>query len=161
MYNYYFDKEIDTDSVNELVGNLQEREGEINLWFSTSGGSPDAMQFLIQFLNSRKQDITITITEWLMSAGTHLLTDFEGKIIIGDLLDFMLFHVVDRESYNLRTEGAVSDKMLMKQDYEKNVIFAEKLKERGFLTDKQVTAFLKGKDVILYSKDFKNLKIND
>ena len=73
----------------------------------------------------------------------------------------MLFHVVDRESYNLRTEGAVSDKMLMKQDYEKNVIFAEKLKERGFLTDKQVTAFLKGKDVILYSKDFKNLKIND
>ena len=49
----------------------------------------------------------------------------------------------------------------MKQDYEKNVIFAEKLKERGFLTDKQVTAFLKGKDVILYSKDFKNLKIND
>jgi organic radical activating enzyme len=158
MYNYFFDKEISVDTINELVDRLQDRKGKINLHFSTGGGDPDAMYFLIEFLNTRKKDIEITLTNWLMSAGTYLLTDFKGKINISNKLDFLLFHFADRESYNLR-KGIIDDKILAEQDLEDNKIFAKKLKKKGLLTDKQLEKYLDGRDVLVYQKQFRTWKL--
>ncbi len=87
MY-HFFNKDITVDNINNLVDKLQTTDGEINLYFSTDGGSPDAMEFLINYLNTRKDEISITLTDWVMSAGTILLTEFKGKIILGEKLDF-------------------------------------------------------------------------
>ncbi len=68
-----------------------------------------------------------------------------------------MFHFFDRESYNLRKRSL--DKKLTKQDFKGNKIFAKKLKEKGFLTDKQIEKFLKGKDVYVYKKQFKKWRL--
>jgi hypothetical protein len=155
MYRYYFNNEITVENLNNLVERLQAVEGEIELWFSTNGGDTSAMSFLVRFLNSRKDDITVVLTDRVYSSGTFILTDFKGKIKIEDL-DAILFHLADRESYNLRKDGySLSNKILTKQDKEYNKIFAEKIKNKGLLTDKQLKQFLKGKDVVVYQKQFK------
>jgi hypothetical protein len=156
MKFYYFNQDITADNINNLVDKLQEIEGKINLYFSTNGGQLDPMTYLISFLNSRKEDITVVIIDRLASAGTLILSDFKGAVKIDKGLDFILFHMFDRESYSLRKDY-ISDKTITQQDLHRNKIFAKKLKKKELLTDKQLKQFLEGKDVILYRKDFKKL----
>jgi hypothetical protein len=155
VYRYYFDDDITVETTNNLVERLQAVESKIELWFSTNGGDTSAMSFFVRFLNSRKDDITVVLTDRVYSAGTFILTDFKGKIKIKDL-DAVLFHLVDRESYNLRKDGyTLNSKTLTKQDKEYNKIFAEKIKNKRLLTNKQLKQLLNGKDVVVYQKQLK------
>lgn len=154
---HYFSDEITVESVNSLISTLEVFEDEIVLYFSTVGGDPSAMQFLIDFLNSRKEKLTIILTNQVCSAGTLLLTDFEGTVKLDvDNLDFILFHLADRTTYNLRK---IQHKEVEKQDIEYNKIVGKKIKEKGFLTKKQLKRFFKGEDVAVYKKQFKLWKI--
>lgn len=160
MYSYYFENEIAVESVNELVEKLQAVEGEIELWFSTNGGSSSAMTFLLSFLNRRKEDITVVLTSRCYSAGADILVFFEGKIRIVEL-DAVLFHLTDREQYTFRKDDyTVNFKTLAKQDKEYNLNFAKKIKEKGLLTDTQLKQFLQGRDVIVYKKQYEQWKLN-
>jgi ATP-dependent protease ClpP protease subunit len=159
MYSYYFDNEITVESVNELVKKLQAVEGEIELWFSTNGGSSSAMTFLISFLNRRKEDVTVVLTNKCYSAGAYILLFFEGRIKIVEL-DAVLFHLTDREQYTFRKDDyTVNQKILAKQDKEYNLIFAKKIKEKGLLTDKQLKQFLQGRDVVVYKEQYDKWKL--
>lgn len=155
--NYFFSQDITINSINDLVERLESGEGKFNLYFATDGGSPEAMSFLIQYMNTRKDEIEVTLTNAVMSAGTKILTDFKGKINISDGLDVVMFHMWDRESYSLR-KGFANDRLLTAQDFEENKKFAKKLKKKKFLTDKQIKQFLKGKDVFVYKKQIKTWK---
>jgi len=157
MNNYFFSQDITIDNINNLVGKLESSEGKFNLYFATDGGSPEAMTFLIQYMNTREDEIEVTLTDAVMSAGTKMLTDFKGKINISDGLDLVMFHMWDRESYSLR-KGFANDKLLTSQDFEENKKFAKKLKNKGLLTDKQIKQFLAGKDVIVYKEQIKGWK---
>lgn len=158
-YHYYFDEDINKDSVNNLVDKLQNIEGKIKLYFATDGGCCYSMNFLIKFLNSRKDDITIVLTDRCFSAGTQILVLFKGKIETEEL-DCVLFHLADRERYMLRKDHYITNsKILMKQDVESNKDFAKKIKKKGLLTTKQLSSFLKGKDVVVYSKQIKKWKL--
>ena len=160
MHSYYFKNEITVESVNELVGKLQDIEGEIELWFSTNGGDSCAMKFLLSFLNRRKEDISVVLTNQCYSAGVDILLYFEGKIRIEEL-DAVLFHLADREKYRFRKDGyIVNFDILAKQDKEYNINFAKKLKEKNLVTDKQLKQFLKGYDVIIYQKQYEQWKLN-
>ena len=160
MY-YYFNNEITTESVNDLVDKLSQVEDEINLWFSTNGGNSPAMTFLINYFNSISDRLTITLTNDVWSAGTQILTDFKGKIKLDlDDLDSVLFHCADRESYSFRKDSTITDrKILVKQDKEYNKKMAEKIKEKKLLTEKQLKDFIKGKDVVVYREQFKKWKL--
>jgi hypothetical protein len=148
---YYFKDDINLETVNNLVEKLQGFEGKIELYFSTCGGEITPMKFLIKFLNSLGDRITVTLTDIVMSAGTFLLLDYTGKLKIDyENLDCVLFHFIDREVYSLRSGGAVSDKVLISQVAKMNEVLAEKIKNKGLLTDKQLKQFNKGKDVVLY-----------
>ena len=160
MY-YYFNNEITTESVNELVDKLSQAEDEINLWFSTNGGQSSAMTFLINYFNSVSDRLTITLTNDVWSAGTQILYDYTGKIEL-DLedLDTILFHCADRETYSFRKDSTITDrKMLVKQDKEYNQKTAEKIKKKKLLTGKQLKDFIKGKDVVVYKEQFKKWKL--
>lgn len=160
MYSYYFENEITVESVNELVEKLQAVEGEIELWFSTNGGSSSAMTFLLSFLNHRKEDITIVLTSRCYSAGADILVFFEGKIRIVEL-DAVLFHLTDREQYTFRKDDyTVNFKTLAKQDKEYNLNFAKKIKEKGLLTDTQLKQFLQGRDVVVYKRQYEQWNLN-
>ena len=160
MY-YYFNNEITTESVNELVDKLSQAEDEINLWFSTNGGQSSAMTFLINYFNSVSDRLIITLTNDVWSAGTQILYDYTGKIEL-DLedLDTILFHCADRETYSFRKDSTITDrKMLVKQDKEYNQKTAEKIKKKKLLTGKQLKDFIKGKDVVVYKEQFKKWKL--
>ena len=159
--HYYFNREITTQTVNELVEKLEQYEDDIILYFSTNGGHSPSMSFLISYFNSIKDRLTIVLTEDVWSAGVYILTDFEGNIKI-DLneMDSFLFHVADRESFNMRKDSNISNqKILVKQDKEYNIKLAEKIKNKGLLTEKQIKHFLNGKDVVVYKKQFEKWKL--
>ena len=161
--HYLFNEEITEDSVNNLVEKLEsaDKEEKINLWVGTNGGSSSSMGFLVNYFNSIKDRLAITVTEKLLSAGTSILVDFEGKIILDlDDLDCILFHGADRESYRFRKDSTYHDsKILSKQDKEYNINFAKKVKNKGLLTEKQLKNLLAGRDVVVYLEQFKKWKL--
>lgn len=159
MHKHYFEESINKDSIVNLVNELELKQGKVELWFSTVGGETTAMDYLLSYLNYRYKEIEIIIVDRLVSVGCKLLTDFKGIIRLYNNLDFILFHKMDREQYVLRKQE-VSTKILSKQDEIDNKIFAKKLKKIG-LTKKQINIFNKGKDLVLYRKDFKQLILND
>jgi hypothetical protein len=158
MNYYYFNYGIEPETVNNLIDKLSSIEGKINLYFSTNGGNSPSMGFLIKYFNSISDRLIITLTGYVCSAGTQILTDYKGKIKI-DLfeMDYFLFHAADRESLNIRK--GKSDKILNKQDLEWNKNFAKKLKKKELLTDKQIKDYLKGKDIIIYKDQYKKWKL--
>jgi hypothetical protein len=161
--HYLFNEEITEESVNSLVEKLNsaEKDEKINLWFATNGGESSSMGFLVNYFNSIKDKLTITLTDRILSAGTSILTDFNGKVVLDlDDLDVILFHVADRESYRFRKDSTFHDaKILSKQDKEYNLNFAEKIKKKNLLTEKQLKQFLKGRDVVVYKEQFKTWKL--
>ena len=159
MNYHYFNNKINNKTVNNLVDKLQSMEGKINLWVTTDGGTSDEMDFLIAFLNSRKDDITITLTGIIQSAGTHLLFEFLGKLILGEGIDCFMFHATDRLVYPVRDNHSIKDVELSKNDKETNRISAERIKNKGLLNDKQIQQFMKGKDVVVYSEQFKKWEL--
>lgn len=156
-YVYHFDKPIEWESVQELIDILTQHE-KIDLFFTTEGGEIAEVKVLIHYLNSRKDDIDIYLTDVIMSAGTFLLTDYEGKIILTDSLDCILFHKTDRQVYT-RRQQLVSIPVLLEQLDEDNEVMAQKFLKLG-LTKAEIKEYKEGKDVVLYRKDFKRLKIN-
>ena len=161
MNSYYFNDEISTETVNNLVEKLQSFEGGINLWFSTNGGESTSMAFLINYFNSIKDRLTITLLDKVWSAGTFLLTDYYGKIRIEhNEMDSFLFHLGDRRMHLQSVDRDVeSAKILARQDKEFNLIFAEKIKKKGLLTEKQLKKYLRGYDVLVYKEQFKDWKL--
>lgn len=161
MNSYYFNDEISTETVNNLVEKLQSFEGEIDLWFSTNGGESVSMAFLIKYFNSIKDRLTITLADKIWSAGTFILTDYYGKIRIEyNEMDSFLFHVGDRRMHLQSVDRDIENaKILAKQDREVNLIFAEKVRKKGLLTEKQLKDYLRGKDVVVYKDTFKNWKL--
>lgn len=153
-----FDEEIHTETVQKLINELN-NYNKIDLFFATNGGQLTAMEALIHYLNTRKEDIVIYLTEEICSAGTFLLTDFEGELHLSPNLDFILFHLGDRLTYTNRKSGLISKKELQKQ-----LKFINKVRTKQFqalgLTEKEIKKYKAGYDVVLYRKDFYRLKIN-
>lgn len=153
-----FDEEIHTETVQKLINELNNYP-KIDLYFATNGGQLTAMEALIHYLNSRKEDIVIYLTEEICSAGTFLLTDFQGELHLSPNLDFILFHLGDRLTYSNRKSGLISKKELMKQLKFINKVRTKQFQELG-LTEKEIKKYKAGYDVILYRKDFHRLKLN-
>ena len=160
--HYYFNDKITTETINELVEKLSQEDGDITLYFGTQGGETASMKFLINYLNSIKDRVKITFVDRVWSAGSFLFLYFEGKMQIDlEETDSILWHIGDRQMYLSAVDRDLEDRnILKKQDKEYNQKIAEKIKEKGFLTDKQIKDFLKGKDVIIYKDTFKKWKLD-
>jgi ATP-dependent protease ClpP protease subunit len=156
-YVYHFDNPIDWESVQELIDILSQHE-KIDLFFTTEGGEIAEVRVLIHYLNTRKDDIDIYLTDVIMSAGTFLLTDYHGKIILTESLDCILFHKTDRQVYT-RRQQFVSIPILLEQLDNDNELMAKKFLDLG-LTKSEIKEYKEGKDVVLYRKDFNRLNIN-
>lgn len=152
-----FNDTIKTDTVNDFINELSNFT-LVDIFFSTEGGEMSAMNALLQYLNKRKDDFKIILTDEICSAGTFILTDFEGEIEISRGLDFILFHLIDRIMYTKRV-GEISKIQLAKQLKDLNQELAEKYSKLG-LSSKEISRFKSGRDVILYRKDFHRLNIN-
>lgn len=155
-YTYHFEKDLDTETIQNLIDILNQHE-KIDLFFSTEGGETVSAKVLINYLNNRKDDIVLHLTDVLISAGVLILLEFKGKIILTEELDFILAHKIDRLVYTNRKQ-LVETKVLLGQLVETNKKIASKLLAIGF-TSKEVKDYNSGKDVVLFRKDFNRLKI--
>jgi hypothetical protein len=155
--HYYFDDKIEKDNINNLIEKIDVDE-EVHLFFSTDGGHYNVMMYLIDFLN-RKDNITVHLTEVIQSAGCFLLTDYNGKLVVEDGVDYFMFHATDMQRYTIRRDGYINDDILIEQVEKVNKNFAKKLKQKGILTQKQIKQFNKGKDVIVYAEQIKKWEL--
>jgi len=156
-YTYYFNDEINSESVQEVIDILS-IQPSVDLFITTPGGELSSMNVLIHFINNHP-DIKLHLIGVIASAGTFLLTDCNKEIILDKDLDFILFHQGDRSVPGQFRYDPVDYKIMYEQLKETNDIWAEKFFKLG-LTKKEIKLFLEGKDVVLYKKDFNRLKIN-
>lgn len=156
-YTYIFDDEITQETIQDCIDAIHIHP-EVDLFFSTQGGETCMMDAFINYLNLRQEEITIHLTDVLASAGTFLLTDFKGEIIITDNLEWIMFHKTDRLTYSNR-RSFFNEVILKKQLNEYNDKYSKKFQELG-LSEKEIKAYNSGKDVFLYRKDFNRLNLN-
>jgi ATP-dependent protease ClpP protease subunit len=152
-----FDDDISQESVQDLINKLDNYD-LIDLFVTTPGGEAPAMEALLHYLNLRKDDIVITLTSEICSAGTFILTDFEGEIKYSEYLDFILFHSIDRLMYSGRKSSLIKKEKLLKHLKVLNKKLLEKYRKLG-LNEKELKRFKAGYDVVLYRKDFHRLKL--
>lgn len=153
-YVHHFEDKINIESVRELIQVLSQYQ-KIDLFFTTEGGESVSTKVLLHYLNSRKSDIDLYFTDYLISSGVLVLMGFEGKKTLTDELDYIVIHNIDRLMLHNR-EQTVLTKALKLHLKETNKSLAKNLSRLG-LTDKEVKAFSSGKDVLLLQKDFNRL----
>ena len=156
-YTYIFDDDIEQETIQNCIDAIH-MHPEVDLFFSTQGGETCMMDAFINYLNLRQDEITVHLTDAVASAGTFLLTDFKGEIVITENLEWLMFHQTDRLTYSNR-KSFFNETVLKKQLIEYNKKYSKKFKELG-LTDKEIKAYNSGKDVFLYRKDFNRLNLN-
>lgn len=155
-YTYIFDDDIDQETIQNCIDAIH-MHPEVDLFFSTQGGETCMMDAFINYLNLRQDEITVHLTDAVASAGTFLLTDFKGEIVLTENLEWLMFHQTDRLTYSNR-KSFFNETVLKKQLIEYNKKYSKKFKELG-LTDKEIKAYNSGKDVFLYRKDFNRLNL--
>ena len=155
-YTYIFDDDIEQETIQNCIDAIH-MHPEVDLFFSTQGGETCMMDAFINYLNLRQDEITVHLTDAVASAGTFLLTDFKGEIVLTENLEWLMFHQTDRLTYSNR-KSFFNETVLKKQLIEYNKKYSKKFKELG-LTDKEIKAYNSGKDVFLYRKDFNRLNL--
>lgn len=155
-YTYHFDNTIGVEEVRELISVLSLYD-KIDLFITTEGGEIVSTEVLIHYLNKRKEDIVLYFTDYIMSAGVLLITEFEGEKVLTESLDCIMAHTIDRMVY-LNRKQMIPVEALQKQLLEYNNKIAKKLAKLGF-NKQEVKDYSAGKDVVLLRKDFKRLKI--
>lgn len=100
-YTYIFDDEINQETIQNCIGAIHMHQ-EVDLFFSTQGGETCMMDAFISYLNCRHNEITVHLTDAVASAGTFLLTDFKGEIVLTENLEWLMFHKTDRLTYSNR-----------------------------------------------------------
>lgn len=153
---YLFEDNINTESINNLIKELELLEGKINLYFTTNGGVISCMNILVEYLNQRKNDINIIITDWLCSSGTILLFDFKGSITFHESLDYILFHKYDNLVHSIRKDNGIDGKKLLKFTKASNKKLRKKLNKFN-LTKKDFKIFDKGHDLVIHKDRFKEV----
>jgi hypothetical protein len=156
-YTYIFDDEITKETIQDCIDIIHSHQ-YIDLFFSTQGGETCMMDAFISYLNLRHEEVIIHLTDAVASSGAFLLSDFKGKIVITDNLEWIMFHKADRLTYSNR-KGFFNEGILKKQLNEYNDKYAKKFQELG-LSEKEIKEYNSGKDVFLYRKDFNRLNLN-
>ena len=156
-YTYYFNDEINMESVQGLIDVLVNYSA-VDLFFTTYGGEGSTMRILIHFINNHP-DIKIYLINHIMSAGTFFLIGCDKEVILHDELEIILFHMGDREVEGQFRKRKINSDILYEQLKFQNEEMGKKFEKLG-LTKKEMKMYNDGDDVILYKKDFHRLKIN-
>lgn len=74
-----YNQELEEQSINSLINEIDNAEEFVDLYITTPGGSKNCYEPLIDYLNSKKELITL-IANWEISSGGFLLFfKFQGE----------------------------------------------------------------------------------
>lgn len=153
-----FDDEINYENTQNLIDKMSNYQF-VNLYFSTNGGSLAYMIGLIDYLNRRyaQGTLRVNLQEDCCSAGTLLLTSYQGPIFISESFTFFMFHLPDRQTLSHRKLEYEVGALRVLQNY--NTKYAAKLKQLG-LNKSELIKFNKGEDVYIYRDQIARLNAN-
>jgi hypothetical protein len=151
-----FKDEIDLESVQDLIDRLSQCD-YVNLYFSTNGGYISEMLILINYLNERfrANSIKVILYDDVISAGTLLLTNYEGPLFISPMFRFFQFHAPDVMLPVTRRE--VSGKIILQLLEESNKEYFSELKSLG-LSKKEMAIVEGGGDVHINKNELGRIK---
>ncbi len=157
QHTIIFNSTITPQTVQEIIDEINQYE-YVNFYFSTDGGNINEMIILIDFLNYRYNEGTLKLVlyDFVASAGTFLLFDYEGPIFIQRrYFRGFLFHAPDITLRTIRNDvlGKKSKELLetMNEDVYSKYI------EIG-LTKADITKIRNGEDVYLWYNDLGKIK---
>lgn len=151
-----FNSTITTDTVADLIDEMNQYPF-VNLYFSTDGGMLNEMNILIDFLNYRHSldSVKLTLYDFVASAGTLVLFDYDGPIFLQKYFRGFMFHAPDLTMGTIRQGvfGAKSKELLdvMNED------IYQSYKNIG-LTKADIEKIKKGEDVYVWYDNLSKLK---
>lgn len=157
QHTIIFDEEITKKNVQNLI-NTVNSYNYVNLYFSTAGGRLDMMEILIDFLNHRNslQSLKLILFDLVSSAGTLLLTGYDGPIFVKDLRGF-LFHAPDIQMPVIRKDEFQRGAEKLLHTY--NNQYYDNLLKLG-LTKSELKRIKDGDDIYVFPEDFHRLKVD-
>jgi len=150
-----FGSDITHKNVQELINNINNFQF-VNLYFATNGGRVDMMEILIDFLNHRYEigTLKLTLFDFVCSAGTLLLLDYQGPIFVKNLRG-ILFHAPDISLNTIRKD--VFQKGIEEQLHVDNEYYYSQISKLG-LTKSEIAKIKKGEDIYFFQKDLGRIK---
>lgn len=157
QHTILFDDEIRTESIQDLMDKMSQYPF-VNLHFTTDGGELHTMLAFIGYLNRRHYQDTVRVYLDLhcISAGTLLLTDYEGHLYITPSFRYFYFHTPDYMAYQKR-KSTVEPRLRELLDIYNEGYF-EKLRTNVGLTKTQVDKIRNGDEVYIYADELSRLK---
>ena len=150
-----FTDDIEEGTVQDLIDKINQY-AFVNLYFSTHGWYQDIMAILIDFLNHRFDNgsLKLTIFDFIASAGTDLLLDYEGPIYVKNLRA-LFFHAPDISANHIRKSKF--QKNAEGQLFKDNEIYYERLLGLG-LTKAEVKKIKDGDDIYIFKDELHRIK---
>lgn len=151
-----FSDEISEESVQGLIDEISKYEF-VNLYFCTDGGCIFSMRILVDFLNYRNSlgSLKLILNRRIASAGTYLLTDYEGDLYVRDLY-YIIFHAADVNLPKVRRYDHQNSFEKSIEDF--NEEYFSKFLLLG-LTKADISKMRGGKDIFISRENFNKLKV--
>lgn len=151
-----FRDDIFPDPVQDLMDKMS-MFPFVNLHFSTDGGELHTMYALVAYLNRRyeQESVRVYLDDICVSAGTFLLTDYNGPLFIQPTFRYFYFHAPDFLSYKIRKDE--NDERLRDILDVHNETYYQKLSKEVGLTKSQVNRIRNGKHVHIFADELDNL----
>lgn len=127
-----FEDTLDIENVSNLVDKMQSYE-KIRLYFSSPGGYTTETEYLVDYINSRKDDITIVFTNRIESCGFLLSLDVECEKLVSPELILGMVHLIDMKTLSHRGLDEINIERKSLQDINNKLI--EKLEPHLLKTE--------------------------
>lgn len=153
-----FNSTINAETVQEIINEMSQFPF-VNFYFSTDGGNINEMNILIDYFNSRYREdsIKLVLYDFIASAGTLVLLDYEGPIFLQKYFRGFMFHAPDV------TVGTIRPGIFGKKAKELLDVMNEDLYRRYLdlgLTKADIQKIKNGEDVYVWFNELSKLKIN-
>ena len=151
-----FNSEITEESVQSLIDEMGQYQYVV-LYFSTDGGYITEMNMLIDYLNYRydTNSLRLILCDEVISAGTLLLTRYNGPIFLDKGFRMFIFHIIDAQAPLVRRSQADRVSITNTERIQKD--YLDEIKTLG-LNGKELKMVADGKDVVIAATDLSRLK---
>jgi hypothetical protein len=151
-----FNSTINAQTVQEIINEISQFPF-VNFYFSTDGGNLNEMNILVDYLNYRHSEnaLKLVLYDFVASAGTMILLDYEGPIYIQKYFRGFMFHAPDI------TVGTVRPGVFGKKSKELLDLMNEELYTRYMevgLTKSDITKIRNGEDVYVWFNELGKIK---
>jgi len=158
QHTIIFNSSISANSVQEIINECSQFQF-VNFYFSTDGGNIFETNILIDYLNYRHREgsLKLIMYDFIASAGTLFLLDYEGPIFLQKYFRGFMFHAPDITVNTIRP-GLFGKKSKELLDVMNEDIFKRYL-EIG-LSKSDLEKIKKGEDVYVWFNELAKIKRN-